>query len=462
MKKIALVFPRFRYPSGELPTGLATIAAYLREQIPGLDLTIIDTSFQPSFSFIDQRLAGFKPDITGIFMDVLLAPNAIRAAALAKRHGSLVIVGGPHATMAASEVIAEASIDAVCLGEGEITFKEYAAAFYAGRNFSEVAGIWYKADGRIHRNPPRPLIQDIDSLPSPAFDLLDMTGYIDNFFQLDSYRPDARGISMTVSRGCPYDCSFCQPTVRKTLGRKVRIRSPRRVADDIRHLQSRYGINAFFFADDLIAAVPGWLEDFSRELIDRGIRIDWACNTRADTLDYPTLKQMKAAGLVKIKIGIESISDRIRNDIYNKRIGRDHIDRLLDDAQALGVQVFGFFMLGAPTETAREVWRTIQFAAGSSLTEALFSVTTPTPGSALYDRLVAGGWRPPADLNDYDFNHVRRPKMSDREISPLLLALLRKIAYLRFYLHPSRIGTTLRSLRGPGGMKKLLLKLNRI
>ena len=462
MKKIALIFPRFRYPSGELPTGLATLAAYIREQVNDVDLILIDTSFTPSFDYIDDRLAGFKPDITGIFMDVLMAPNALKAAGIARRQGSLVITGGPQATMAAEDVIQSPDIDAVCLGEGEITFTEYVETFYGDKDFSRVKGIWYKEAGQVRKNPPRPLIEDIDALPSPAYDLFDMEKYIGYFFQLDTFRPDARGISLTVSRGCPYDCTFCQPTVRKTLGRKVRIRSPQRVVSDIRYLQKTFAMNAFYFADDLIAVVPGWLEAFSAELINRDIHIAWACNTRADTLDYATLAKMKAAGLVKIKIGIESITDRIRNGVYHKKIRYDDIAGLLENAKKLGVQVFAFFMLGAPTETAREVWDTIRFAARADLTEALFSVTTPLPGSALFDDLVAAGWKPPATVEAYDYNHVTRPPMSTDEISPARLAILRKIAYLYFYLHPVRIRFTLRSLTSPAGIRKLLLKLKRI
>jgi len=462
MKKIALIFPRFRYPSGELPTGLATIGAYIREQIRDIEIILIDTSFNPSFRYIDEALGRFKPHITGIYMDVMLAANGLEAARLAKKYGSLVIAGGPHATMAADNIIKNTCIDAVCLGEGEITLKEFIEAFYEDKNFNNIAGIRYKSEGRVYKNPPRPLIQDIDCLPSPAFDLFDIDKYIDYFFQLDSFCPDARGVSLTVSRGCPYDCTFCQPTVRTIQGRKVRIRSPQRVIEDIRYLQKNYGLNAFFFADDLIAAVPGWLEQFSQKLISQNIKIAWACNTRADTLDYPTLKTMKAAGLVKIKIGIESVTDRIRNGIYNKKIKQEDITSLIDNADKLGIQVFGFFMLGAPTETAREMWRTIRFAAASRLTEALFSITTPTPGSALFDDLVAKGWRPPEKLVDCDFNRVKRPRMSRHEISSGKLVLFKKIAYLYFYLHPARLLSTLKLLRGRRGMKKLWLKLKRV
>ncbi|MFP4446727.1 MAG: B12-binding domain-containing radical SAM protein [Desulfosudaceae bacterium] len=462
MKKIALVFPRFRYPSGELPTGLATLAAYIRRQIKDTDIRIIDTSFAPSLGYIEQFLADFTPDITGIYLDVLLAANGLAAARMAQKYGSTVIAGGPHATMAAEDIIREAAVDAVCLGEGEETFREFIEAVYRGGDFSGISGLWYKAGGRIHKNPPRELIEDMDALPAPAYDLFDIPKYMDYFFQLDSCRPDARGISLTVSRGCPYNCTFCQPTVKTTLGAKVRIRSPERVIDDIRFLHDNYGLNAFFFADDLIAVVPGWLEKFSRELVRQKMNIAWACNSRADTLAYPVLQTMKAAGLVKIKIGIESISDRIRNGIYHKKISEEDILSLIDAAERLDIQVFGFFMLGAPTETFGEVWQTIRFAARSGLTEALFSITTPTPGSALYNRLVTQRWTPPTRLDDYDFNRVRRPRMSRVEIGPAALFLMKKIAYLYFYLHPRRWRKTLGLMRGRGGTRKMWLKLKRV
>jgi anaerobic magnesium-protoporphyrin IX monomethyl ester cyclase len=458
-KKVLLVFPRFKYPSGELPTGLATIASYLRQALPDLDLTLLDTSFQPSFDHVEHVLSLAKPDITGIFMDILMATDALRVAQIAKKHGSTVIAGGPHATMMPGEVLSHDCIDAVCIGEGERTLQDYIQTFYEDKCFERVQGIWFKINGNVHKTPPRQFINDIDQLPSPAFDLFDMESYVKNFFQLDSVDPRLRGVSMTVSRGCPYHCTFCQPTVQTIMGKKVRIRKPESVIADIQHLQRQYKIDAFYFADDLIAVVPGWLARFCELLKNENIHLAWACNTRADTMDYKTMKLMKSAGLVKIKVGIESISERIRNGLYNKKIKDSDINRLLDNARKLNIQVKGFFMLGAPTETAEEVWQTITFAVNSSLSEALFSVTTPFPGSRLHEYVVAKGWQLPSRLKDYNYHQVNRPRMSRDEISPLRLAVYKKIANLYFYLHPTRISITLNYFKNLKGIRKIFLKM---
>ncbi len=461
-KKVLLIFPRFRYPSGDLPTGLATLAAYLRETIANLDLELLDTSFCPSFSVVAASLARFKPDITGIFIDVVMAEDALRTARIAKQNGSTVIAGGPQATMLAEEIIVDDSIDAVCLGEGEHTLREYIESFYDDKNFENVRGLWLKTGRGIWKTAERDFIENLDSLPSPAFDLFDMERYINNFFQLDSFDPHLRGISMTVSRGCPYQCRFCQPTVHKILGRKVRIRSPERVIADIQLLQRKYRLNAFYFSDDLITVVPGWLQQFCARLKEKRLQLFWACNTRADTLDYQTMQLMQSTGLVKIKVGIEAISDRIRNGVYNKKIEKSDITELLDNARRLRIQVAGFFMLGAPTETAREVWDTVTFAAGSSLCEALFSVTTPFPGSWLYDDLLEKGWQPPSKTKRLSYHQVCRPRMSPSEISPARLAVYKKLGNFYFYLHPRRILTTLNYFKNIKALQKLLLKLKRI
>ncbi|MDY6822804.1 MAG: radical SAM protein [Thermodesulfobacteriota bacterium] len=462
MKKVMLIFPRFRYPSGDIPTGLLTIAAFLRQQMADLELTFLDASFNPSWPRIQKLLVDTKPDIAGIFMDVLMAEDGLKVAALAAKNGASVITGGPHPTMVPDQVIAHDGIHAVCIGEGEYTLKAYIEAFYSDKDFSRVDGIWYRERSAVRKNPVRPFLKDLDALPSPAYDLLDMKRYIAHFFQLDSFDPRLRGISLTVSRGCPYDCTFCQPTVHKTLGRRVRIRSPEAVVSDLKLLTARYRLNSFYLADDLIAVVPGWFERFCRCLHQNGINLAWACNTRADTLDADTLQTMKDAGLAKIKIGIESVTDRIRNGIYNKRISLADITGILESAEKLGIQTKGFFMIGAPTETPAEVRDTVMFAVRSPLAEALFSVTTPFPGSKLHAEVIKRGWHSPSKPEDYNYYQVNRPRMSALEISPARLAIYKKFANLCFYLHPVRWPVLKRALTSMDGLRKLTLKLRRI
>ncbi|MDY6905771.1 MAG: radical SAM protein [Thermodesulfobacteriota bacterium] len=462
MKKVVLIFPRFRYPSGDIPTGLLTIAAFLRKYVDDLSLTFLDTSFNPSMAYVKKMMAEKKPDIAGIFTDVLMVEDALAVARIADESGASVILGGPHPTMVPHRIIAQDDVHAVCIGEGEITLKAYIDAFFDDKNFSRVDGIWYKEQGIVHKNSPRPFLKNLDALPAPAYDMLEMDLYIKHFFQLDSVDPRLRGISLTVSRGCPYDCTFCQPTVHNTLGRGIRIRPPEAVVADLDYLKKTYHINAFYLADDLIAVVPGWFERFCHCLKQSGLDLAWACNTRADTLDYGTMKTMRSAGLVKIKIGIESITDRVRNGIYNKKIKVTDITTLLDSAQRLGIQTKGFFMLGAPTETPGEVWNTIRFAVKSSLAEALFSVTTPFPGSKLHDDAGQRGWRLPEKPGEYNYYQVNRPQMAPNEISPARLAIYKKIANFWFYLHPLRWPILRNALTSMDGLWKLALKIRRI
>ncbi|OQX62359.1 MAG: hypothetical protein B5M56_06630 [Desulfococcus sp. 4484_241] len=461
-KNVVIIFPRFRYKSGDIPIGVASLAAFVRERIDNISLAVLDTTFSPSFSYVERFLSRRRPEIVGIFMDVLMAEDAARVAAIAKRYGATIIAGGPHATMAPEAVLAEDGFDAVCIGEGEETFKDYIETFYGDKKFGKVKGIWFKQDGVVHKTPRRDFIENIDTLPRPAFDMFDMERYIRIFIQMDSYDPALRGVSLTVSRGCPYNCTFCQPTVHKTLGRKVRIRSPRSVVEDLKYLKSRYRIECFYLSDDLITVLKDWLVEFCTLLEDERICLPWGCNTRVDTIDYDMMLMMKKAGLVKLKVGIESITERIRNGLYNKGISRQQILETLANARRLDIQVTGFIMVGAPTETAAEVWNTIRFAATSSLDEMVLSVTTPFPGSALYDYVVAKGWRLPKRFRLYNYYQVRRPRMSEDQITNTRLFVYKKVANAYFYLHPRRIRKTIHSVMGGAWLRKLLIKLRRV
>jgi radical SAM superfamily enzyme YgiQ (UPF0313 family) len=211
-----------------------------------------------------------------------------------------------------------------------------------------------------------------------------------------------------------------------------------------------------------LTAFKKWIKEFCDLYKKENLDLLWACNTRADTVDFDTLKMMKEAGCVKIKVGIESITDRIRNGIYKKNITYNQIKNLIESCSKLKIQVAGFFMLGAPTETQKEVMDTIRFAARSKLTEANFSITTPLPETGLYNFVKDHGWSLPNDFNMFDYYQVKRPKMSKSEISIEKLKIYKKFANFYFYLHPNRIFTTMHSILSIKGFKKLFLKLRRL
>lgn len=461
MKKVTLVFPRFKYPTGDFSLGIAYVAGYLREQRKDIDISVLDTTFNSSIEYVNEYFKENKPDIVGIYSDTIMFNDAIQVAKSAKNFGAEVIFGGPHPTILPREVIKSEYVNAVCIGEGEEIFKEFVDAFYNGKNYSGIKGICFKKDNEVIKNNPKERFNNLDYLPFPAVDLFDIETYINKFIQLDSYSTNLRGMSLIVSRGCPFKCTYCQPTLNSMFGEKIRIMSPQKVVALLKYFHGKYGIEGFYFQDDTLTVFKKWMIEFCELLKKERLSIIWACNTRADTIDFEVLKIMRSAGCVKIKVGIESINNRIRNEIYKKKISVEQIKALLKYAKELNIQVAGFFMLGAPTETTREVLKTIFFAANSSLSEANFSITTPLPQTGLYNFVKDKGWILPGDFSLFDYYKVKRPKMFKDEINITILKLFKKFAYLFFYLHPKRIISTFKITFSIKGAKKTILKLKR-
>jgi len=461
MKKITLILPRFKYPSGDFSLGLAYIGSYLKSNIKDLEISLIDATYHPTFKYVKEQLKKNKPDIVGIYADTLMFEDAIKVAKICKELKINVILGGPHPTIIPESSIEIKEVDAICIGEGEITFKEYVEEFYKKKDFKKVSGIWFKKNKKIIKNKPGKIIDNLDKIPFPAIELYNIEDYIQNFIQLDSYKSNLRGLGIIASRGCPFQCSYCQPTLKCIFGAKLRIRNPRNVVDEIKIIKKKYNLDAIYFQDDTLTAFKKWMNEFCEILIKEKVNVMWACNTRADTYDIEMLKLMKKAGLVKLKVGIEAITDRIRNGIYKKNVSREQIDNLIRDANKEGIQVAGFFMLGAPTETIKEIKDTIRFAVKSDLMEANFSITTPLPKTTLWDLAKEKGWKMPKKFSDYDYYKAIRPSMAKEDIKKEQLERLRKIAVLLFFLHPKRSIKIILSLFTSTGIKRLLLKLKR-
>jgi len=461
MSNITLIFPRFEYPSGDFSLGLAYLSSYLKYKHKGIEIDLIDTTFNPEMDYVSARLKESKPDIVGIYINTLMYPDAMKVAEIAKSYSAFVVTGGPHTSILPDTVIKKKYIDLLCLGEGEVTFSNTVKEFYGNKNFDNIQGTWHRKNGGIIKNPPGTLIENLDSLPFPDLDIYDVDAYIKNFIQLDSYKTDLRGLSIIVSRGCPFQCSYCQPTLSKIFGQKYRIRSPINVITELKLLKKRYNLDAIYFQDDTLTVSKNWVIKFSELAIAEKLDMVWACNTRADILDSSTMKKMKEAGLVKIKVGIETASDRIRNHIYRKGVTISQVNRLISEAKDLGIQVAGFFMLGAPTETKKEIISTIKFAVQSPLKEANFSITVPLPGTGLFEMAKKNRWNVSEKFHDFNYYHATRPPFATNDISTRQLEFYKKLAYILFYFHPKRILHSLKSLFELRNFKKKIQKLKR-
>ncbi|NMC06464.1 MAG: B12-binding domain-containing radical SAM protein [Candidatus Lokiarchaeota archaeon] len=459
-----MVFPRFKYPTGDPPLGPASLLAYLREHATAVEFKLFDATFNPSFDAIASVFDEFKPDITGIYCSTLMFDDALKIACIGKKKDSYVVIGGPHATMAPETLISRRFVDAVVLGEGEKPLLHLLNAYPDKKKIASHPSIItrdarYRDVTDLASHACLDLIENLDDLPVPAYDLLEMNKYIDNWFQMDAISPDLRGTNVIVSRGCPYACSFCQPTLNKIFGEQVRYRSPSRVVEEIALLRRMYRINSFILTDDTPTFNPRWMREFVSELKKKRLNMVWGCNTRVGLLPDPLLNEMKLAGFKRVMVGIESGSQRILDDVYHKGITLHHVPAFISRMKSAGMKIFAYFMIGAPTETKREIKSTIDLAFALPIDEATFSITTPLPGTFLAEKIRSDGYSISSPFSRYDYYSTL---IYDQGIGSFTMRSYQRVAFLKFYLHPRRWSFLLRMVSSRRGIKKAMLKLKRI
>lgn len=454
--KVALIFPRTRYPSGDPPLGIAYLASALRERA-GQTPVLLDTTFQKDpIAFLQDELRRGQFDLVGISAMVTMARSAAAAARLAKaeRRETLVIMGGPHATTLPEEVLKEPAVDAVCVGEGEPTLLEVVEK----GKLEGVPGVYLRDGEGGVRGEPRSFIPELDALPFPALELLPLDRYFENWFQLDAAGPGLKGTSVLATRGCPFRCAYCQPTLDKLFGKGVRKRSPKNVVDELASLKERFGIRGYLFADDTFIADRKWVGQFCEELKSRELGLIWGCNVRADLCREDLLRDMSSAGLRKIYIGIEVFDDRCRQEIFNKGLTRAEVEATVRWARGLGLRTQGYFMLGAPGETRQDVCNTVRYARRLPLDDATFNLTTPLPGTDLFERHRDRVAAAPADM-DYYRRYAFTPEAG---VDQRWLSRMQVMAYAGFYLRPRRLFRQVSGLFAAGGSSRLASKLRRV
>ncbi len=455
--KIAFIFPRLKYPSGDPPVGMALLSRISYQKLGKPPLVLDTTFYKRPHEIIKQRLEEFKPDLVGISLMTTMLTDALQVAKLIKviLPGSKVLLGGPHPTIAPHETLSEPAVDAVAIGEGEEIISDI---IENDIDFENIKGITYRKGNQIISNPPAPVISDLSQLPLPAWELFPMQDYFNNWFQLDCISLNLRGTTVIASRGCPFNCSFCQPTLNKIFGKKLRLREPGSIKKELEYLIDRFDINAFAFQDDTFTVNKDWIYQVCDMLDTLPRRLVWSCNARADLVDEQLFTRMKESGLSKVAIGMESGSQRVLDEIYYKGITLSDIERSVEICKRLKLKVQGFFMLGAPTETKREINHTISYATGLDIDDASFSITTPLYHTHLYEISKKFIARELKDFDYYKTSVYHHPSV----LSPRMLSYLKKKAFFSFYFHPKRLPATIKLFTSNAGLRKTFLKLKRL
>ncbi len=454
LRRILFVFPETRYPSGQPSLGIAMLSAVAREA--GAETALCDMSFTGDpFGSLEKQLSRFRPDAVSITLvtpqirAVLTACEVVRKTA----PDAFLMIGGPHATVLPLETLETSGADLVYAGEGERAFR----MIIDGADPGDIPGACFMRDGSPVLVPGRLLVDDLDTLPMPDRTIFDMKKYFQTWYSMDRVDPSLRGTTIMATRGCPYHCTFCQPTLSEIFGKKMRKRSPQSILDELQYLVREYSINAFMFEDSTFIVDHEWVGEICRGMLDRDLKLRWCCNVRADLLTEELLDTMVKAGLSKVNMGVESASQRVLDDIYKKGITVEGVRKALRMCRSRGVFVQGYFMLGAPGETVEEMKKTIAFAAHEPFDDALFDITTPFPHTEL--------WEMSRDLIDADYSEFdcfHRSVYRLDGISPEEIEKLKRNAFWKFYAHPARILRTLRTVLGPRNFRRTLLKVRRV
>jgi radical SAM superfamily enzyme YgiQ (UPF0313 family) len=362
------------------PLGLLHIASYVREH--GHDPSVVDVTARKwkRQEAVDFTLS-VKPDVVGLSAKTINVHNAARISdeLRAKGFAGPIVLGGAHVTAVPGETLNRfQAFDYGVVGEGEVTFLELIETLEQSRPVSNVRGlVWRNSLGEIVRNDPRPLIEDLDSLPLPAWELLPNfpDGYPHN--ALETKRLPAA--SVFTSRGCPYQCTFCDTAI---FGSRVRQHSAQYTLNMIRHLRGTYGIKDLMFLDDNFILNRKKLFTICDTMIEERMNLSWYCMGHAGVLTGDRLKKIREAGCWFIEVGIESGCDKILK-LIKKSTTKAQVAEGVRRARTVGLKVKGNFIFGFPTETHETLEETIEFATRIGLSYFQQGFLTVWPGCEL-------------------------------------------------------------------------------
>lgn len=396
--------------------GILYLIGAARQRFPSREFTFSYLESQCDLAGHLDAIARAEPDVYGISYASFTSPLAHQTiAAVRDRFPSLpILAGGAHPTAAWEQVMLETSVDVCVIGEGEDVFCDLLAHYSGqGRPLDQISGIAYRRDGQPFRTAKRPPIAGLDSIPLPAWDLVDFAKYKGMHFhraQPQTY--------IVVSRGCPFNCWFCSNPIWKESKPWVRLRSPRAIAEEVEGLYQR-GIREVYLSADEFNVNLEWPIEVSRALQDlRHKDLYFQCNVRADKVSEEMAREFRNANLWMVHVGVESGNQRTIDGL-RKNIRLDQVVNACRVFQREGVKVFGFFMLyhaweenGALAfESPTDVSRTLRFAR-RLLREKLINymswqVATPYPGSRLWETARKFGLL----LDQHSFSDLRERAM---------------------------------------------------
>jgi anaerobic magnesium-protoporphyrin IX monomethyl ester cyclase len=430
-----------RSMSGTIPPlGIMYIAAYIRTKF-NVELRIVNQKINnmPNDQLVQQAV-DFGADIIGLSTLTMNAHSLpyITGKLKTALPEALIIIGGPHISAFQALSLDGNLADVAVPYEGELAFEKVIHAYLGNDDIANVPGIFRRSKDGIISNPGRiPIMENLDALPFPAFDLIDLQPYWKVFAQTPL--PPKKYIPLFSSRGCPYGCIYCH----RIFGNKLRTHSPDRIIEEIKFYMKKYGVNDFEVSDDIFNHDRKRLFE-TCELIgklDTKIKLSFPNGLRLDALRRDSMDALADAGMYDCACPLESGSPRLQ-----KLIGKNlNIARYLENVQYLvskRIFTFGFVIMGFPTETEEDLKQTLEVICMSKCHTATFFTLTPFPGTRVYD-IIAKNHPEKIRQIKYDDNQYSHMKYNFADVSDDMLFYYQRKANRDFYFNLYRISRIL-------------------
>jgi anaerobic magnesium-protoporphyrin IX monomethyl ester cyclase len=417
------------------PLGLCYLGAVLLER--GHEVRILDCAAEGiTASGSKERIDAFTPQVIGVTSTTVSYAAAREVLRTAKQsHPNITtVLGGAHISVLPNLTLEECDeVDIGVTGEGEETLVELVDRLEAGLSLEHVKGTVWRQNGRIQRNEARPPLPSLDEVPFPARHLLkDLRLYSHTPFRGAKFTT-----TMVTSRGCPFQCGYCDQSV---FGRRWRYHSPEYVLREMAHLKETYEVDFISIEDDNFLLSKGRTMEICRGMIGSRLKMSWSCLGRANEVDDELLPWLRKAGCKKIYIGVESGSGRIL-ELIDKKLGIEETRRGIQLIKKYGIEVTGSFILGIPTETREEMEKTVELALSLPLDGVSFFIFTPYPNTPLRDLAEEHG-KVSADWRSYSA-HPSSPPYVPNGMGDSDLLDVQARAYRRFLLRPGYLLTHL-------------------
>ncbi len=412
IKKVLLIEPPKTVPAERMkrtrataqpPLGLAYIAAVLEDNdynVKILDAIVEDLSCAVGTEIeegilrygldddqIEKYIKDFNPDLVGVSCVLSIKYNdAKNVCRIAKKVNPKIVtvIGGVHPTIYTTSVLEDPNLDFVVLGEGDYSCLELIQYIEGKRDINSLDGIAMKNDGKIKIIPKTKYIEDVDGIPFPARHLLP----IDKYWEINLPHGEATRTPWTTiytSRGCPASCIYC--ATYRVWGKKYRPRSAENVLKEIEMLINEYGIKELLIEDDNFTFDKKRTEKILDGIINNKWDITWTTPSGVAifALDANLIQKIKESGCTSITLAVESGSQRVLSKIVKKPLLLSKVEEIAKEAKKVGLKTKAFFMLGIPGETKEEMNKTLEIARKLKLDWSCFNITTPLPGTELYE-----------------------------------------------------------------------------